>query len=142
MTCLWSVLDQSDQRDELGATYGSEVWLAEQTRTQGQPAYKFRVDSDRLRALKREVSLSRVLRGGVDEHGMFVYTVEVDSQRRVALRLAPVAPFEMPLRTPRDVGEATVVVEERALIAGNCSCIAGIPSIHGHSEEGHPRGRP
>lgn len=56
----------------LGATRGSEVWLAEQARTHAQRVYKFGADGDRLRALKREVTLSRVLREGTDERASFV----------------------------------------------------------------------
>lgn len=61
---------------QLGATRGSEVWLAEQARTQVQRVYKFGADGDRLRTLKREVTLSRVLREGVDERGLFVDIID------------------------------------------------------------------
>jgi len=61
---------------QLGATHGSEVWLAEQARTHVQRVYKFGADGDRLRALKREVTLSRVLREGIDERGMFVDIID------------------------------------------------------------------
>jgi len=61
---------------QLGATHGSEVWLAEQARTHVQRVYKFGADGDRLRALKREVTLSRVLREAVDERGMFVDIID------------------------------------------------------------------
>ena len=57
---------------QLGATRASEVWLAEQARTRVQRVYKFAADGERLRALKREVTLSRVLREGTDERGLFV----------------------------------------------------------------------
>lgn len=61
---------------QLGATRGSEVWLAEQARTHVQRVYKFGADGDRLRALKREVTLSRVLREGIDERGLFVDIID------------------------------------------------------------------
>lgn len=61
---------------QLGATPGSEVWLAAQARTHVQRVYKFGADGDRLRALKREVTLSRVLREAVDERGMFVDIID------------------------------------------------------------------
>ena len=61
---------------QLGATRGSEVWLAEQARTHVQRVYKFGADGDRLRALKREVTLSRVLREGVGERGLFVDIID------------------------------------------------------------------
>ena len=46
---------------QLGRTGGSEVWLAEHPKTHEQRVYKFALDVDRLRALKREVTLLRVL---------------------------------------------------------------------------------
>jgi eukaryotic-like serine/threonine-protein kinase len=50
---------------QLGRTAGSEVWLAEHQKTHEQRAYKFALDVDRLRALKREVTLLRVLQEGL-----------------------------------------------------------------------------
>jgi len=61
---------------QLGATRGSEVWLAEQARTHAQRVYKFGADGDRLRALKREATLSRVLRESLDERGLFVDIID------------------------------------------------------------------
>ncbi len=61
---------------QLGATHGSEVWLAEQARTHAQRVYKFAADGDRLRALKREVTLSRVLREGTDERALFIDIID------------------------------------------------------------------
>jgi non-specific serine/threonine protein kinase len=61
---------------QLGATPGSEVWLAAQARTHVQRVYKFGADGDRLRALKREVTLSRVLREAVEERGLFVDIID------------------------------------------------------------------
>lgn len=46
---------------QLGHTGGSEVWLAEHPKTHEQRVYKFALDTDRLRSLKREVTLLRVL---------------------------------------------------------------------------------
>jgi eukaryotic-like serine/threonine-protein kinase len=46
---------------QIGRTGGSEVWLAEHPKTREQRVYKFALDVDRLRALKREVTLLRVL---------------------------------------------------------------------------------
>lgn len=61
---------------QLGATHGSEVWLAEQARTHVQRVYKFGADGDRLRALKREVTLSRVLRESTDDRALFVDIID------------------------------------------------------------------
>jgi non-specific serine/threonine protein kinase len=48
-------------RRQLGRSGGSEVWLAEQPKTRDQRVYKFALDGDRLRALKREATLLRLL---------------------------------------------------------------------------------
>lgn len=48
-------------RRQLGHHRGSEVWLAEHGKTSEQRVYKFAADGERLRALKREATLSRVL---------------------------------------------------------------------------------
>lgn len=52
---------------QLGSTEGHEVWLAEHHRTHEQRVYKFALDGDRLRALKREVTLLRVLQEGLQD---------------------------------------------------------------------------
>ena len=46
---------------QLGGSPGSEVWLAKHTKTSEQRVYKFASSDDRLRALKREATLSRLL---------------------------------------------------------------------------------
>ncbi len=48
-------------RRQLGATNGSEVWLAEHQATKEPRVYKFAADGTRLSSLKREATLSRVL---------------------------------------------------------------------------------
>jgi eukaryotic-like serine/threonine-protein kinase len=54
---------------QLGRTGGSEVWLAEHPKTHEQRVYKFALDADRLRSLKREATLLRVLHDSlVDSH--------------------------------------------------------------------------
>ncbi|MFT3664072.1 protein kinase domain-containing protein [Piscinibacter sp.] len=51
----------------LGRTAGSEVWLGEHQKTREQRVYKFALDADRLRALKREVTLLRLLQECLDD---------------------------------------------------------------------------
>jgi DNA-binding winged helix-turn-helix (wHTH) protein len=63
-------------RRQLGNHRGSEVWLAEHAKTREQRVYKFGVDSDRLRALKREATLSRVLRESLAERHHFVALID------------------------------------------------------------------
>ncbi|MCU0950007.1 MAG: winged helix-turn-helix domain-containing protein [Burkholderiaceae bacterium] len=50
---------------QLGRSNGGEVWLAEHPKTRELRVYKFALDAARLRALKREVTLLRVLREGL-----------------------------------------------------------------------------
>jgi non-specific serine/threonine protein kinase len=62
---------------QLGGVGGSEVWLAEQARTHERRVYKFAADDDRLRALKREATLSRVLQESLeDERAHFVDLID------------------------------------------------------------------
>ncbi|MBA8882749.1 protein kinase domain-containing protein [Dokdonella fugitiva] len=63
-------------RRQLGANRGSEVWLAEQAKTHVLRVYKFGADGERLRALKREATLARVLRESLDERGRFVDIID------------------------------------------------------------------
>lgn len=50
---------------QLGHAGGSEVWLAEHQKTHEARVFKFALDAGRLRALKREVTLLRVMHDGV-----------------------------------------------------------------------------
>ncbi|HEY0231004.1 MAG TPA: winged helix-turn-helix domain-containing protein, partial [Dokdonella sp.] len=59
-------------RRQLGSNGGSEVWLAEHAKTRALRVYKFAADGERLRCLKREASLSRVLRESLAECEHFV----------------------------------------------------------------------
>ncbi|MBN8888428.1 MAG: winged helix-turn-helix domain-containing protein [Rudaea sp.] len=57
---------------QLGGSPGSEVWLAKHTKTSEQRVYKFASSDDRLRALKREATLSRLLSESLDDQTHFV----------------------------------------------------------------------
>lgn len=62
---------------QLGRSAGSEVWLAEHPKTHETRVYKFALDVDRLRALKREVTLLRVLQEGApDDADRFVEVID------------------------------------------------------------------
>jgi non-specific serine/threonine protein kinase len=63
-------------RRPLGSSRGSEVWLAEQAKTHVQRVYKFGADGERLRALKREATLSRVLHESLDDCTHFVGIID------------------------------------------------------------------
>ena len=52
---------------QLSASAGAEVWVARHGKTGEKRVYKFTDDGERLRTLKREVTLYRVLREGLGE---------------------------------------------------------------------------
>lgn len=56
----------------LGVSHGSEVWLAQHAKTKEQRVYKFSRDGEQLAALKREVSVYRVLNEGLGPRADFV----------------------------------------------------------------------
>lgn len=63
-------------REALAARGGSEVWLAEHAKTREKRVYKFALDGERLRSLKREATLLRVLQDGAGEDGAFVGLID------------------------------------------------------------------
>jgi DNA-binding winged helix-turn-helix (wHTH) protein/predicted outer membrane lipoprotein len=63
-------------RRQLAHTHGSEVWLAEHAKTREVRVYKFALDGDRLRALKREATLMRLLQDSLPEQSHFIDIVD------------------------------------------------------------------
>jgi non-specific serine/threonine protein kinase len=61
---------------QLGSNRGSEVWLAEHAKTHERRVYKFAADGERLRALKREATLSRVLHESLDDRRHLVEIID------------------------------------------------------------------
>jgi non-specific serine/threonine protein kinase len=68
---LQSPLDQSDD---------GEVWLAEHAKTHVRRVFKFSIDGERLRALKREATISRLLQDSLGDRPAFVKVVDWDFQ--------------------------------------------------------------
>ncbi len=64
--------DQWKLSRRLDLSPSSEVWLAEHIKTREPRVFKFAADGLRLRALKREVTLARVLREALGERAHFV----------------------------------------------------------------------
>lgn len=60
----------------LSRTSGSEVWWALQTKTQEVRVYKFALANDGLRALKREITLVRVLQEGLQNTSHFAEVID------------------------------------------------------------------
>ncbi|MBB5206486.1 protein kinase domain-containing protein [Chiayiivirga flava] len=61
---------------QLGRTAGSEVWLAVHGKTRERRVYKFGLDHHRLRALKREATLLRVLQESVADRSHFIEIID------------------------------------------------------------------
>lgn len=61
---------------QLSGTAGSEVWLAIHDKTGERRVYKFSADGERLAALKREATLSRVLRETLGERPDIVRLID------------------------------------------------------------------
>jgi serine/threonine protein kinase/tetratricopeptide (TPR) repeat protein len=68
--------DQWRLARRLDLSPSSEVWLAEHPRTHEARVFKFAPDAARLRGLKREVTLARLLRESVGERPEFVRILE------------------------------------------------------------------
>ncbi len=66
--------------EKLGAGGFGEVWAGEQAKTRERRAFKFCFDAERLRALKREVTLTRLLRETLGERDDIVriYDLRLD----------------------------------------------------------------
>ncbi|HSE33507.1 MAG TPA: winged helix-turn-helix domain-containing protein [Pyrinomonadaceae bacterium] len=60
----------------LGRSPSSEVWLAEHPKTHETRVFKFAADEERLKGLKREVTLARLLRTSLGERCDFVRVLE------------------------------------------------------------------
>jgi non-specific serine/threonine protein kinase len=64
----------------IGQSLGSEVWLARHAKTGEPRVYKFARDGEQLAALKREVTLYRVLLEGVADHDLFTHIIDWNFQ--------------------------------------------------------------
>lgn len=60
----------------IGRSAGSEVWLARHAKTHERRVYKFSPDGGRLAALKREATLSRLLRENLGERDDFARVID------------------------------------------------------------------
>jgi non-specific serine/threonine protein kinase len=61
---------------QLGATYGSEVWLARHSRSAAPRVFKFSIDGEHLATLKREATIFRLLREGLGERDDLVKVLD------------------------------------------------------------------
>ncbi len=65
---------------QLGRSTSNEVWLAEHGKTRERRVYKFAGEGERLRMLKREVTLLRILRESLDDTEGFVELIDWNFQ--------------------------------------------------------------
>ncbi len=65
----------------LARTAGNEVWLARQIKTRETRVFKFSLAGKGLHALKREVTIARLLRQALGERGDFVHVIDWDFDR-------------------------------------------------------------
>ena len=68
--------DQWQLTRRLDASLSSEVWLAEHPKTREHRVFKFAADGVRLKGLKREVTLARLLKESLGERPDFVRVLE------------------------------------------------------------------
>lgn len=61
---------------QLAGSRGNEVWLAEHAKTHALRVYKFCIDGERLRILKREATLARVLQDSLEDRRHFVELID------------------------------------------------------------------
>lgn len=67
--------------ERLGRNHASEVWRAEQSQSRHVRVFKFSLDGSRLSALKREVTLSRLLRQALGDRDEYVRLIEFDFEQ-------------------------------------------------------------
>ncbi|TXH72399.1 MAG: serine/threonine protein kinase [Lysobacteraceae bacterium] len=63
-------------QEQRGVSDGGEVWLAAHRKTREQRVYKFAFDEDRIRALKREITLLRVLQESLADSSHFTELID------------------------------------------------------------------
>jgi len=61
---------------QMSSRKGIEVWLAEHAKTRQQRVYKVCTDTEQLRSLKREATLSRVLQESLEDRAHFVDIID------------------------------------------------------------------
>lgn len=116
---------------KLGAGGFGEVWAGEHAKTRERRAYKFCFDAERLRALKREVTLTRLLREtlGEREDIVRIYDLRLDE---------PPYFLESELATDgsllqwaeRQGGLAAITLEQRIeLVAATATALAAAHSV-------------
>ena len=117
--------------ERLGAGGFGEVWIAEHARLRDRRAFKFCFDDERLRALKREVTLTRLLRTALGERDDIVRIFELKLDEPPFYLESEVAPEGNILQwAERQGGLAAVPLATRLeLLAATATALAAAHSV-------------
>ena len=107
---------------------GSEVWLAEHAKTREQRVYKFALDGDRLRALKREATLMRVLQDSLPDQSHFIDIVDWNFASTPFYAVTELLKQSFVWREHEDP-EARAVALARALEAAGLKASDALPQV-------------
>lgn len=113
---LWRLLQQ------LGAGGSADVWVAEHDKTHERRVYKFAVDADALRGLKREITLQRVLRDTLGDRSDLVRILDWNlEQVPCFLESEYVAAGSLPTWSDNHGGLAAVPLALRLELVAQCA---------------------
>ena len=117
--------------DLLGAGGFGEVWAGEQTKLRQRRAFKFCFDDERLRALKREVTLVRLLQSALGQRDDIVHLHELKLDEPPFYLESDLAPHGNLLQWAEKQGGLDQVPLERriALVAHTATALAAAHSL-------------
>ncbi len=116
---------------KLGAGGFGEVWTGEHAKLHQRRAFKFCFDDERLRALKREVTLVRLLRSALGERDDIVHLHELKLDAPPFYLESDLAPHGNLLQWAERMGglEKTPLAQRIALVARTATALAAAHSI-------------
>lgn len=115
-------------REQLGRAGGSEVWAACHRKTRELRVFKFALDGERLRALKREATLLRLLRESLPESGAFTELLDWNFETAPFFLECAHAGQSLALWGPLHL-QALALEQRLALFLQICSAVAAAHSV-------------
>ena len=117
--------------ERLGAGGFGEVWIGEQAKLRQRRAFKFCFDDERLRALKREVTLVRLLRSALGERDDIVHIHELKLDAPPFYLESDLAPHGNLLQWAESQGglDKIPLAQRIALVAHAATALAAAHSI-------------
>lgn len=113
---MWRLVQQ------LGAGGSADVWMAEHDKTHERRVYKFAVDADALRGLKREITLQRVLRDTLGERSDLVRILDWNlEQVPCFLESEYIDAGSLPTWSEAQGGLAAVPLSRRLALMAQCA---------------------